>query len=401
MTTRRGGRPSQVRPRPPSTGRPAPAKSRPRGPAPGRIPSHRKVERSRGLALPFRLLLALAVAGLIGGVLLAATGGVGKVASVLGSTLSGFVSNLTASPKASASVAIQADAPVLQQPDEPYTNQKTIDLVGQVPSNLVGSKTARIRVYVAVGDQPRAPITEIAVGQTPGFVVPGVALTEGSNSFTATMVSASSESDPSAVVTYILDTVKPRIVLTSPKNGAVVNAKTVQLVGQTQPRSKIMARNTTTNVTVNGAADESGAFTILLPITTGQNDIGMIATDPAGNASAIGFAVRKGSGALVATLNASVYQVSASRLPVKLTLTVLVMNPDGQPLAGAKATFSVAIPGVSAITSKTYLTAVDGTAVFTTSIPKGSTTGQASVVAIVKTTDFGDTTDRTVITIAK
>jgi hypothetical protein len=93
--------------------------------------------------------------------------------------------------------------------------------------------------------------------------------------------------------------------------------------------------------------------------------------------------------------------VKASRLPVKLTLSALVSDPNGQPLKGASVTFSVAIPGVTAITSKTYATAADGTASFRTSIPRGATTGQASVVAIVHTADFGDTTDRTVITIGK
>jgi hypothetical protein len=47
------------------------------------------------------------------------------------------------------------------------------------------------------------------------------------------------------------------------------------------------------------------------------------------------------------------------------------------------------------------LTNADGEISWSTTIPKGSTTGQISAVAIVKTADFGDTTDRTVINLVK
>jgi uncharacterized protein YfaS (alpha-2-macroglobulin family) len=78
-----------------------------------------------------------------------------------------------------------------------------------------------------------------------------------------------------------------------------------------------------------------------------------------------------------------------------------VTNPDGKPLAGARVTFSLAVPGIPAIASKAMLTNADGEISWSTTIPKGSTTGQISAVAIVKTADFGDTTDRTVINLVK
>jgi hypothetical protein len=401
MTTRRDGRPSQVRPRPPSTGRPAPAKVKARAPAPGRLASHRRVERTRGLALPVRLLFIVALVALSGGVLFAATGGVGRIADAVGSTLTGFVTDLTTNPSPSPSIGVLSGAPSLEKPDEPYTNQPTIDLVGTIPGELTGSNDNVIRIYVAIGDQDPGVVTELPVGRTPRFVVPDITLVEGSNAFTATVVGPAGESEPSTPVTYVLDATIPRITLSSPKNGAVVNAKSVLLVGKTQARSAMRIRNASTNAIVTGAADENGNFSIALPIGAGTNDIGITAIDPAGNENHLVLAVRKGSGALTGTLAASTYRIRVSKLPERVTLSVVVNDPDGRPLEGAKITFSLAVPGVSAITSKTILTGGDGVARWSTTISKGATTGQATATVIVKTTNYGQLTDRTVITIAK
>ncbi len=401
MTTRRDGRPSQVRPRPPSSGRPAPAKVRTRAQAPGRLGAHRRVERTRRLALPFRLLFLVAVVALCGGVLFAATGGVGKVAASLGSTFSGFFADLTATPVPSVQPSLLSDAPLLEEPGEPYTNQPTIDLVGSIPGDMVGGSNSRIRIYVALGDQEAGVVAEVPVGRTPRFIVPGITLIEGRNGFTATIVSPAGESEPSPVVTYVLDATMPRLTLSSPKNGAVVNAKTVKLVGQTQPRSEMRVRNASTNAIVTGQADVNGNYSIILPIAAGTNDIGITAIDPAGNEGHLVLAVRKGSGVLVATLSPSIYQIGVSTLPELVRLTVVVSDPDGRPLAGAKAFFTLTARNVRAVTSKTIQTGGDGTATWSTTIPKGATAGQVSATVIVKTTKYGETTARTVINIVK
>ncbi len=401
MTTRRDGRPSQVRPRPPSSGRPAPVTVRPRTPAPGRLGAHRRVERTRGLAFPFRLLFVIAVVALCGGVLFAATGGVGKVAAAVGSTFSGFFADLTATPAPSAPPSLLSDAPVLEEPAEPYTNQPTVDLVGSVPASLVGSANVSIRVYVALGDQPPGVVSEVPVGRTPRFIVPGITLIEGSNAFSARIVGPSGLSEPSPVVTYILDSAKPKIKLSSPKNGAVVNAKTVQLVGQTQPRSALQARNVSTKAVVSGAADANGNFSIILPIGTGKNDIAITATDPAGNANQLTLAVQKGAGVLAATLSVSAGRIRLSALPEPITLTVVVKDPDGLPLKGARVTFSLAVKDISAVTSTTFESGSDGVVRWTTQIPLGATVGQAKAAVVVKTTDYGETTDLAVFMIVK
>ena len=62
-------------------------------------------------------------------------------------------------------------------------------------------------------------------------------------------------------------------------------------------------------------------------------------------------------------------------------------------------TFALAVPGVPAVTSKRLETGGDGTVSWRTTIPKGATEGQISATVIVQTARFGETTDRTVITL--
>ena len=401
MTNRGRARPSQVRPRPPSTGRPAPAKVRPRTPAAGRVASHRRVERTRRLALPFRLLFAAAVLALGAGVLFVANGGVGRAAAFLGSTLAGFVEDLSSTPAPSVAPPVVADSPVLVAPEEPYTNVPTVDLAGHVPENIVGKQGYRIRIYVAVGDQAPGQIAELAVADTTAFVVAGVELSEGTNTFTATIAGPAGESEPSPGISYVLDASKPAIKITSPKNGAVINGKSVEVKGKTQGRSNLTLTNATTGASVIGAADVSGAFSLIVPISAGSNQLNLTATDPAGNAKSATITVRKGSGKLTAALSASAYQIKVSKLPEPVQLSVIVTDPDGKALANAKAVFTLTCNRVPAIVSRSIPTNGSGRAVFTTTIPKGAARGPCSVTVTIHTTDLGATTARTIVTITR
>ena len=358
--------------------------------------------RGPGIALPFRLLFGVMVIALGAGVLLLATGGLGRVAATIGTTLTGFVTDLTTAPSPSPSEVIVSDAPVLDAPDEPYTNQPTVDLVGRVPEAIVGARETRIRIYVAIGEGAPGIVSEVPVGASQNFLVPAVELSPGSNAFTASIVGPTGlESDTSAVVTYILDVSKPRLVVSAPRNGAIVNAASVALVGQSQARSTMSARNLTTNQTVAGAADEKGAFNLVLSIGTGINKLEVVAVDPAGNENTLSLSVRRGTGALTAKITASFYRIRLNKLPAPVTLTVTVNDPDGRPLRGANVTFTLAIPGVTAITSNTVKTTNRGIATFTVIIPKGADVGQAKGTAIVDAGAFGNRTALTVITLTK
>ncbi len=162
MTSRRDQRQTHVRPRSPSTGRPAPVKSRPRDPGPIRLSGHRPIQRSGGLPIIFRIALALAVVALGAGILFVGANGIGAVVSALGANVSGFISNVTSTPSPKPSIATVSDAPSLRQPGEPYTSQSTVDLEVSAPPGLAGDPDHRIRVYLTLPDQ--APSAHPGIG---------------------------------------------------------------------------------------------------------------------------------------------------------------------------------------------------------------------------------------------
>jgi protocatechuate 3,4-dioxygenase beta subunit len=128
--------------------------------------------------------------------------------------------------------------------------------------------------------------------------------------------------------------------------------------------------------------------------------IQMTVTDVAGNPSEATLTVRRGSGKLTVALSANTYQFKRSRLPRPIELTAVVTDPDGRALADAAITFTVSIPGISAITHETT-TDSRGRATFETSVPRSATVGQGLTAVLVSTSSFGSVDDRTVITITK
>ncbi len=398
MTSRRG-RVSQVKPRPPSNGRPAPSRIKGRPAVTSRIATHRRVERGGRLPFVARIAFALMLVALGAGVLYAATGGLGRVAAALGTSMGGFIDGLTATASPKATDLVLSDAPVIAPATEPYTNVDTVDLVIMVPAAVVGRDDTSVRVYLALGDQPAAPIEDVPVGTTRQLVVP-VQLTDGQNGFTATIVGPAGESESSAIVTWVLDTAAPKITLTSPKNGATVNRAAVVLNGKTQARSSVVAHNDANNASATGEAGSDGTFQLTVPIEAGSNAIRIGATDPAGNTAELVVSVRRGSGKLTANLSASVYRFSAKRLPDPLTLTVAVTDPDGRPVADAEVTFTLSIPGFPVVVAPAT-TDANGRASYRTTVNKGATVGTGPATVQVTTSEFGSTSDQTVITITK
>jgi hypothetical protein len=331
------------------------------------------------------------------GVLYVGVGGLSTVASAVGSTVTGFVDDVTATATPVPSEAILSDAPLIESPVEPYTAVETADLVVTVPAALVGDTEHRMRVYLALKDQAPAAVYEVPMPALPRTVIP-VELTKGINDFSITIVGPAGESDPSPSVRYILDLAKPPIELASPKDGAVVNGKTVTLKGKTQGRSTIQARNAQNGSSITGSAGTDGLFEVTLSLTTGENVITIRSTDPAGNVRDLDITVRRGSGKLAIALSASDYSIPRSSLPEGLRLTATVTDPDGRPLKGAKVLFTLSMPGVSAITGQAT-TGSNGRAVFETTIPRGADPGGGNAAAQVTTGSFGKATDVTVVTI--
>ena len=399
MTSRRASRPTHVRPRPPSSGRPAPVKVRHRAPEPGRLSVHTPIRRSRGIPLIGRLALAAGIFAVGAGVIYLGAGGLGTVAGALGSTVSDLIAGVTATPVPSPTPVVTSQAPRIESPTEPYTNQESVDLIVTVPAELAGDSDHRVRVYLALKDQASAAIQEAPLGTTPRTIIP-VTLTKGVNDFSVTLVGPGGESESSALVRWVLDLSKPPIRLSAPKDEAVINRKAVTLEGRTQGRTTLIARNQKTGDSVSGTAANDGTFALSLPIATGSNLLTIMATDPAGNVNETELTVTRGSGRLRATISASAYSISQATLPQVIELIVNVDDPDGKPLADAQITFTLAIPGVRPITGDAT-TDANGRAVFETTIPKGATRGAGSAAVLVETTEFGRTRDEAPITIKK
>jgi hypothetical protein len=397
MTSRRSDRSSHVRPRPPSGRRPEPKKIPLKTPQRYRSTVLRHERSKGGLPLAARLILAVAVVALGVVVFAAATGGIGALATVLNRSFSDFFVKILATPLPSPTAVIVSDSPLIKAPSEPYTNQAELDLDLGLPADVVGDTSASVRVYLALEGQAPAPIAQRSVGVTPRIIVP-VQLTPGRNDFSATIIHGDTESEPSPIVTYILDTDAPPIRITKPKDGATINDDTVTLVGTTQGRSSIGARNEANGVSVVGTAEADGSFAISLPLDPGPNGIHIQITDPAGNVAESVLNAVRGSGTLTATMSASAYRISAASLPATIQLAVLVTDPDGQPLEGASVTFSLTVPGIPPITFDTT-TAGDGRAAFSTTLPQSVTPGAGNATVLITTAEFGSTSDRVGITI--
>lgn len=374
-------------------------KVRPRAPAPGRLSVRTPIRRSRGIPLIGRIALALGILGVGVGVIYLGAGGLGTVAGAVGSTFSDFIAGVTATPVPAPTAVVTNQAPSIESPTEPYTNQESVDLVVIVPSDLAGDPDHRLRVYLALKDQAPAPIQEAPLAAGQRTIIP-VTLTKGTNDFSVTIVGPGGESESSPLVRWILDLTKPPIRLSAPKDEAVINRKAVTLEGRTQGRTTLIIRNQETGDSVSGTAASDGTFELTLPITKGRNPLKITATDPAGNVNQAELVVTRGSGRLRASLSASAYTIKQSDLPKAIRLTVTVDDPDGRPLAGAQAIFTLAIPGIPPVTGE-GTTDENGRAIFETTIPRGANRGSGSAGVLVQTSEFGRTTDETAVTIKK
>ncbi len=346
-----------------------------------------------------RLTLVVGILAVGIGVLYLGAGGLGTVVGTVGTTFSDFIAGVTATPSPSPTPVVTSQAPRIEAPAEPHTNQESVDLLVTVPSALAGDTEHRLRVYLALKDQSPTPIQEASLSAGPQTIIP-VTLTKGINDFSVTLVGPGGESESSALVRWVLDMDPPPIQVSAPKDGAVINRAAVTLEGRTQGRTTLIAKNQATGDSVSGTAANDGTFALSLPITNGRNVLRITATDPAGNVREAELVVTRGSGRLRASLSASAYSISQAKLPQAIQLTVTVDDPDGKPLAAARITFTLTIPGIRPVTGDA-ITDANGRAIFETTIPKGADRGGGGAAVLVRTDEFGRTTDEAPITVKK
>lgn len=358
----------------------------------------------RGLPLFVRFGLGASVLALAAIALLTATGGLGPAirtfGSSLGSSLGSAIDLVSATSTPLPSVAGDLGIPTIVAPAEPFTNQPTIEVTGQLPGVAVGRSGYRVRLYVTRGDAAPLSVAEIPAPLTAFFSIPGVPLAEGKNLFTATVVdTAGVEGQPSVPVGWILDTNPPRITVSAPEDASTVATPSVDVIGKTQGRSRITVRNAANGASVSGSAESAdGTFRLTIPLDPGRNGLTVTVTDPAGNVATLELGVTRSAGAISADLRANAYRFKTTKLPRPLVLTVTVTDPAGTPVVDASVTFTVSLPGMPVITGDA-VTDATGVASFSTTVPAGTAPGSGPATAFVTTSDFGTTSARTVITI--
>lgn len=393
------GRTAHVRRRPPSTGRPVkPVKAG--RPATQRVRQHRGLDaRRRRLPLPTRLLLGLSVVALGLAVFLTATGGIGGIVGTLGAGFASAINRLVATPVPTESVVVATNSPIIAAPDQLYTNVSKATLRVTLPNDVVGDADAKLRIYLALEGLDAAKLEDVAVGTSITDLVT-VDLTEGRNTFTATIIRSGVESESSPAITLYLDTQAPKITVKTPKDASTVDTPDVTIKGTTEPKATLTARDDANGASVTVVAGSDGTFQVLLPLASGLNTIHIDATDLAGNATALDLTYTQGSGEMTANLGASTYLISISHPPSTLRVTVTVHDPTGAPLVGATAAFTISIPGLLPI-SGTAVTGADGRATFTTPLIGKMNVGPGNVVVLVTHPVFGQTTDRVALTFVK
>ncbi len=327
---------------------------------------------------------------------------VGPAVSSMGGALGGMVGSLThivSSPSPTSDGTVSG-APVIEPPDSTTTNIASVDLTVQVPEAIVGLSGYTCRLYVALGDAQPIAVTESPVGGTATLVLSSVALVAGANTFTATVVGPAGESAPSQPVTITLDVSKPKITITSPKDGSAATGTSITVKGKTQPASTVRLQNDANGAAATAAADDTGLFSIPIAIAAGPNNITITVTDPAGNGNTATITVTKGTGTLRVSLSGTVYRFESSRLPTNVTFTAVVVGADGNRVSGAQALFTVSVPGLQALVSSVITTDSKGTATFSTTIPKGATAGSGlATVLITMPTGTQTATNRAVLTV--
>jgi hypothetical protein len=332
------------------------------------------------------------VAALAAAVFLTAAGGIGPILAALGSGFTSAIDRLVATPVPTQTDLPPTDSPRIASPEQPFTNQPSINLEVTVPSDVVGDPATTVRIYLALEGLEPAPVGDYEVGTTGRLVVP-FELTPGRNDISATLVRGAEESEPSPFVTWVLDQEPPNLQIASPKDGASIETPEAVVRGKTQANTTLVARNAANGTSLTVVAARDGTFEFSLPLVPGENVLELSGTDPAGNQGSTTLRLIQGSTDMRVQLRASTYRISVSRHPSSLQLIVLVTDPSGDPLAGARAFFTLQIPGLAPI-SNDLVTAVDGRAVFTTALVGQLETGGGIGTVLVTHDTYGESTDR-------
>ena len=378
-------RAAHVHPLPPSSDRLRSRQIRASAPSSESLRRHRPIRRSGGVPVPLSigavaLFILLGVAMLVvGGNLL--VGMMGRLANAFDSAVS-HVSSMAPATIAPSGVAL--DTPVLDAPDNGgYTSLPTVSLSGSVPGTAVGKNGYKVRVYVMAKDGTKSQVAEVSVGSTSQFDTPAINLVEGPNVFVATLVTPSSEGQPSPEVVYTLDTQKPTLTVSSPADNSLRATDSVVVSGKSDPGATVTMRNDQSPGTglSSKVVGQDGRFAITMGLVLGPNTIELTAMDQAGNTATAQLTVRRSYGQMAAHLSVAPSRFKAASVTT-LTLTVQATAEDGSPMAGAKVVFMVGAAGLAQVISNPLTTNAKGSVTWHVVI-SGATPGIGQATALV------------------
>jgi hypothetical protein len=316
---------------------------------------------------------------------------IGDLAGGIAGAFSNSISRLTSqNPATAAPSGVRLDTPVIDEPSNGgYTSQASVPLQGNLPAAVVGKSGYEVNVYAVLKGGGERRVASFAVGGTTQFITPPITLTEGHNDFVARLQGPSGEGVPSPVVTYILDTIAPKLTVSSPTRGAKVSGANISVIGSSEPGATVTVRNEqapggSLNQTTVGA---DGHYSLTVAVVAGSNTIDLTATDQAGNMSTTGVSVTRSYGQLAAHLSVSPTKFRSSSATT-LKLTMHATSYGGAPLANASVTFTVTIQGLAPIVSPVLTTDSKGVATWQVAIT-GATPGSGRANVLV-TSPQGD-----------
>jgi hypothetical protein len=221
---------------------------------------------------------------------------ISQLASAFGNAISPLASEAPATAPPS---GVALDTPLLDAPpNNGYTNQPTMPLRGSVPGASVGKTGYTVDVYALDKNGSPWQVASVAVGGTTRFMTPPITLAEGTNAFVAKLSTPAGEGRSSPVVTYILDTTPPNIVISSPAPGTKVTTSSVAVSGTCDAGSTVSIRNeeALSGAFTSQVVGADGKFKLTVPVVGGPNTIDLSATDQAGNSASTSLTVNRSYG---------------------------------------------------------------------------------------------------------
>jgi Glucodextranase, domain B len=251
-------------------------------------------------------------------------------------------------------------APIADSPPA-YTREPQLQLTGKVPSFAV--QPGRSVQFVLNGSVVATTLLDAS-----GAFNVTLALKEGPNSIGVALI-ADREVVASSSYSVVLDRTPPTMTVTQPAPGSTVDAKSVIVVGTTEPGSTITVND---HIVV---ISPEGAFTDSFTATAGSLPITVVARDRAGNETTQKLTVTAQQVTQTAGVNVTVLlDKPTAKVGQVVVATVYVFGTTGA-RAGVLVTLSVGVASIGTA-------ATDSTGIAKIPFAAPATEGDASVVAL-------------------